>query len=92
MDDYEHADVKNEINLLKTLRDKSKYIIKYFDDFPFHAVKHCIVTEYCHVNFTKALSIKLNIYKNSFFYFLKEQRLGKRNRQAPKKWHSNKTA
>lgn len=35
-----------EIELLKKVRGQCPYVIEYFDDFPFHAVKQCIVTEY----------------------------------------------
>lgn len=57
VENIEHDDVKNELNLLKKLADKSKYIIRYYDDFPFYIIKHCIVTEYCHV-------MKLNFVNN----------------------------
>lgn len=49
VDTNEHKDVKNEIDLLKTLRNISEYIINYYDDFRFYGIKHCIVTEYCQV-------------------------------------------
>lgn len=41
--------VGDEIDILKTIRDRSEHIIKYYDDFGFYGVKHCIVTEYCYV-------------------------------------------
>lgn len=49
VDSSEHDDLKNEINLLKTLGNTSEYIIDYYDDFQFYEIKHCIVTEYCQV-------------------------------------------
>lgn len=49
VDSAELKEVKNEIDLLKTLNNKSDYIINYFDDFSFYSVKHCIVIEYCQV-------------------------------------------
>jgi serine/threonine protein kinase len=41
------VETKNEIKLLKEVRNKSPYIIEYFDDFPLMGIKTCIITEYC---------------------------------------------
>lgn len=41
-------DTKRLIDLLETL--DSPYLIKFFDDFSFYKIKHCIVTEYYPVN------------------------------------------
>lgn len=49
LDSNDHKDVKNEINLLKTIKNKCEHIIKYYDDFSFYGIKHCIATEFCHV-------------------------------------------
>lgn len=44
-------ETQNEINLLKTLSNaKNNNIIKYFDDFSFMNLKHCVLTEYCEVS------------------------------------------
>lgn len=43
----ESLETQNEIKLLKEVKNKSLYIIEYFDDFNFRFPYHCILTEYC---------------------------------------------
>jgi serine/threonine protein kinase len=43
----EEDDVMSEIRMLKELRNKSRHIIEYIEDFKFIGFKQCIVTEYC---------------------------------------------
>jgi serine/threonine protein kinase len=40
-------ETENEIQLLKDVKNKSPFIIEYFDDFSFKGVYRCIITEYC---------------------------------------------
>jgi serine/threonine protein kinase len=37
----------DEIRLLQELKNKSRHVIEYIEDFSFQALKRCIVTEYC---------------------------------------------
>lgn len=40
------VETDNEIKLLKEVKNKSHYIIEYFDDFSF-LIFRCIITEFC---------------------------------------------
>ena len=40
-------ETNTEIKLLKEVKNKSQYIIEYFDDFNFMVLFRCIITEYC---------------------------------------------
>lgn len=51
-------DTKRLIDLLETL--DSPYLIKFFDDFSFYKIKHCIVTEYYPVNRQSTNSFNFN--------------------------------
>jgi serine/threonine protein kinase len=55
----EEDDVMSEIRLLKELKDKSRHIIDYIDDFKY-SIKRCIITEYCT---NGDLSMKIDQYK-----------------------------
>ena len=55
-----------EINLLQEVKNKSPYIIEYFHDFPFHAVKQCIVTEYLERGDLETLIGKYKTMKKTF--------------------------
>jgi cell division control protein CDC15 len=47
MVDKDCLETLDEISILKNLKDRSPYVIKYFDDFSFYMVKRCIIMEYC---------------------------------------------
>jgi serine/threonine protein kinase len=40
-------ETENEIELLKNVKNKSPFILEYFEDFSFKGVFRCIITEYC---------------------------------------------
>ena len=43
----EEEETISEIRILQELKNKSRHIIDYIEDFKYFAVKRCIVTEYC---------------------------------------------
>lgn len=53
----------NEKRLLQRLQkldsEFSEFIIRYYDDFRFERISHCIITEYCEVSQNLIFSVQL---------------------------------
>jgi NIMA (never in mitosis gene a)-related kinase len=57
----EEDSVMEEIRSLQILKNKSRHIIEYIEDFKFIGCKQCIVTEYCA---NGDLSMKIEEFKS----------------------------
>lgn len=66
MVDNESLETMREIQLLKELKDKCPFIIQYYDDFSFYAIKRCIVTEYCRNGDVEELMSKFRTSNRTF--------------------------